>query len=60
LPPPQPEAHDAAAIRAWNLMGGAIDWTALSVIAEMLGVEDVEAFVVRLAAIRDWQQNNRD
>ena len=41
-------------------MGGAIDWTALSVIAEMLGVEDVEAFVVRLAAIRDWQQNNRD
>ena len=41
-------------------MGGAIDWAALPVITEMLGIEDIEAFVNRLTAIRDWQQNNRD
>jgi hypothetical protein len=41
-------------------MGGALDWSALPVVAEMLGVDDIETFVVRLAAIRDWQQNNRD
>jgi hypothetical protein len=41
-------------------MGGATDWTALPVIAEMLGVEDIELLVYRLAAIRDWQAENRD
>lgn len=41
-------------------MGGALDWTALPVIAEMQGVTDIETFAQRLAAIRDWQQENRD
>ena len=41
-------------------MGGVLDWTALPVIAEMMGVADIEPFVQRLAALRDWQNENRD
>lgn len=40
-------------------MGG-LDWQALETVAAMLGAEDVESLVVRLVAIRDWQQQNRD
>lgn len=41
-------------------MGGALDWHALPVVTEMLGVNDIETFVTRLAAIREWQAANRD
>lgn len=41
-------------------MGGTMDWSALPVIAEMLGVIDIEPFVARLLAIRDWRAENRD
>lgn len=41
-------------------MGGNIDWSALPVVAEMLGIDDIETFVHRLAAIREWQHDNRD
>ncbi len=41
-------------------MGGQIDWAALPVIAEMMGAEDIEPLIVRLAAIRDWQAENRE
>lgn len=47
----------ALAIRAWNLMGG-IDWAALPVVAEMLGITDIEAFAVSLVAVRDWTRDN--
>lgn len=40
-------------------MGG-LDWAALPVVAEMMGVIEIEPFVHRLAAIRDWKQDNRD
>ena len=33
-------------------MGG-IDWSALPVVAEILGIDDIETFVVQLVAIRD-------
>ena len=42
-------------IRAWNIMGG-IDWAALPVIAEMLGIDDIETLVLQLVAIRDAQR----
>lgn len=41
-------------------MGGALDWSALPVVMEMAGIEEPEPFIVRLAAIRDWQAENRD
>ena len=39
-------------------MGG-LDWTALPIVAALLGIEDIEPFVMRLTAIRDWQAENR-
>ncbi|MBK8916490.1 MAG: hypothetical protein IPM64_18135 [Phycisphaerales bacterium] len=43
-------------IRAWNMMGGEVNWIALPVIAEMFGVVDVECFLARLIALRDHMQ----
>jgi hypothetical protein len=37
-------------------MGG-IDWAALPVVAEMLGIEDVETLILQLIEIREF--NNR-
>lgn len=35
-----------------------LDWAALPLVVEMLGVDDVENFVARLVALRDWQTDN--
>ena len=43
-------------MRAWNLMGG-MDWAALPVVVDLLGVDDVEGLVDGLAAIRDHHRN---
>jgi hypothetical protein len=37
-------------------MGGTIDWAGLPLVAEMLGIEDLEILVAQLAALRDWQR----
>ena len=49
------EPNAILAVRAWNLMGGAIDWAALEVIQELYGITDPELFIHHLAAIRDHQ-----
>lgn len=46
------------AMRAWNLMGG-LDWAALPLVADLLGVEDVERMVPELVAIRDFENDAR-
>lgn len=38
-------------------MGG-IDWAALPVVAEMLGVNDIEALIADLVAIRGFQNRS--
>ena len=40
-------------------MGG-LKWSALPTVVEILGIVDVEAFIARLVAIRDWQRNNQE
>ncbi len=40
------------AIAAWNIMGG-LDWNAIDVVAEMLGILDIETLITQLVAIRD-------
>jgi len=50
------DSATALAIKAWNWMGGQIDWTGLPLIAEILGVDDLEVLIVQLAALRDWQR----
>lgn len=38
-------------------MGG-LDWSALPVVAELLGIDDPDVWIVQLVAIRDWQRDN--
>lgn len=40
-------------------MGG-LDWAALPVVAEMLGVNDIEALITDLTVIRDFQNRSTD
>ena len=54
-PVAQLDGDTVLSIRAWNIMGG-IDWAALPVIAEMLGIDDIETLVLQLVAIRDAQR----
>jgi hypothetical protein len=36
-------------------MGGCIDWTALPIVSEILGIEDVELLLDRLVTIREFK-----
>ena len=47
-----------AALLAWNLMGGAIDWAALPWVAEYLGIDDLDAAILDMTVIRDWQRDH--
>ena len=55
LRPGTPQKGVSRAIQAWNLMGG-MDWAALPIVVEMLGVSDPETLIQQLAAIRDHQR----
>lgn len=53
LLPPGPAPDGAAlAVTAWNMLGG-LDWAGLPIVAELLGIEDLEMLVVQLVVIRD-------
>jgi len=43
------------AAKAWNLMGGAIDWQAIPICMELFGIEDVESLIFHLVLIRDFK-----
>lgn len=45
----------ALAVRAWNMLGGCIDWAGVPLVAEILGIEDLEVLVTQLQTIRDFQ-----
>jgi hypothetical protein len=53
-PGPAPPAS-AQAVEAWNLMGG-LNWSALPIVAEMIGVEDIELLIEQLVIIRNKQK----
>lgn len=57
FPPDAPPPGAGLAVQAWNLMGG-LDWNALPVVAEMLGIDDVDALIRDLITIRNFQ--NKD
>lgn len=50
---PMPPAELSAALEAWDLMGGRLDWAALDTVSALLGVHDVELLIARLIAIRN-------
>lgn len=53
----EPPEGAGIAIKAWNLLGG-LEWHGLPIVAEMLGVEDVETLIHQLTAIRDKVNRN--
>lgn len=40
-------------------MGGQIDWAGLPMIADILGLDDLELLIEQLSALRDWQHGNQ-
>lgn len=50
---------ETSAIRAWSMMGNELNWQAIPIIAELLGVEDPEMFVNDLISIRQYGDNIR-
>ncbi len=54
--PGAPPAGASVAIQTWQLMGNTLDWGALPVIVELLGVEDVETLVSHLTVLREHTQ----
>ncbi|WP_296823897.1 hypothetical protein [Thiobacillus sp.] len=44
-------------MNAWNLLGG-LDWSGVQLVAEILGIEDMELFVDQLAMIRNHQRKD--
>ena len=53
---PEQPPEVALAVRAWNLMGGEINWSALDPVSEMLGYAQPEILIAQLTAIRDHQR----
>lgn len=51
---------ETTALRAWSMMGNELNWQAVPIIAELLGVEDPEMFVNDLIAIRQYGDNIRE
>jgi hypothetical protein len=50
----QPDDSVVFAIRAWNMMGGQLDWLALETVAEIIGLDDIECLLVQLESIREY------
>lgn len=46
--------ESAPALVAWKMMGGAMDWQALPMVVELIGVKDVELLVIQLLTIREF------
>ena len=58
-PASTPGPLGALAVQAWNTMGG-LDWSALPLVAELHGVQDLDTFTALLVAIRDDQAAQQD
>jgi hypothetical protein len=55
--PPEPAPGNfSLAVEGWNMMQG-IDWQALPVIVEMLGIEDVDLYIRQLLTIRNFHDH---
>lgn len=49
----EPTGLISITVRAWNLLGG-LDWQGIPMVAELLGIEDVEWLVDQLTVIRGF------
>jgi len=57
--PNRVEIENDIPVRIWNTMGGQIDWSALPVLCEVHGVDDVERLIRELIAIRAFMDMKR-
>lgn len=58
---PPPDVSTIMAIRAWNLLNASIDWQALDVVTEVLGITDIDVLIAQLETIKEHgQQSNTD
>jgi len=48
-----PDESVILAIKAWNMMGGKLDWTALEIVAEIIGVTDIEQLLAQFEKIKN-------
>lgn len=55
-PAGRPSDEIALAIRAWNLCGG-MDWAAIPIVADLLGVRDAEHLIYQMSAIREHMRS---
>lgn len=55
LDPKQPAAPPVETLgpKVWNMMGGRVEWTAMPLIVDLLGVADPEEMVHDLLIVRD-------
>lgn len=56
---PVQSATTQQAIQAWNLMGGALDWAAVTYVSEYLQVQDMEILIDNLRIIREHAERKR-
>lgn len=52
-----PDPATALAIRAWNMLGG-MDWSGMTLVANVLGYDDMELLMLQLETIRNRQNRN--
>jgi hypothetical protein len=47
------------AIAAWNMLGG-LDWAGLPIVADILGIEDVDGLIRDLITIREFDRQQQE
>lgn len=61
IKPPPPDVSTIMAIRAWNLLNASIDWQAMDVVTEVLGITEIDVLISQLETIKQHgQQSNTD
>jgi hypothetical protein len=56
-----PDVSVVLAIKAWNMMHGQIDWTALDYVTEIIGITNIECLLEQLEKIREYgAQRNKN
>lgn len=58
-PEPTGDVFSYCVIRAWNLMRGEVNWSAIDAVAELIGIDDIEGLIRGLDVIATHQQKIR-
>lgn len=58
--PSPPTCWPSAPGACWPTAWGGLDWAGLPFVVELLGIDDVEAFVHQLMTIKAWRPDDGD